>query len=246
MTNTKKNDRIGKKSVEVFVAKKNYLILLRHGESLWNNANLFTGWVDVPLSPKGIEEAFAAGKALAPFDIDVVYNSDLVRATMTTMIALCQHPSGKTPVIMHPSGKMHTWGKVYSEATQGRILPVYMNEALNERMYGALQGLNKKETADKFGADVVHQWRRSYRTAPPEGESLEMTLKRTLPYFEGTIEPSFKEGKTVLVSAHGNSLRAIIKHIEKLDEEAILRFELATGAPVVYSFEGNSYKRITP
>jgi 2,3-bisphosphoglycerate-dependent phosphoglycerate mutase len=226
------------------VAKTNYLILLRHGESMWNKANLFTGWVDVPLSVKGIEEAFTAGKALASYDIDIVYCSALVRATMTAMIALCEHPSGKTPVIQHPEGRMKTWGKIYSETTLSQILPVYMDEALNERMYGALQGLNKKETADKFGAELVHQWRRSYRTCPPEGESLELTLQRTLPYFESTIEPSIREGKTVLVSAHGNSLRSIIKHIENLDEDTILRYELATGVPIAYAFENNSYRRI--
>jgi 2,3-bisphosphoglycerate-dependent phosphoglycerate mutase len=211
---------------------------------MWNKANLFTGWVDLPLSVKGIEEAVAAREALASYDIDIVYCSALVRATMTAMIALCEHPGGKTPVIQHPEGRMHTWGKIYSESTLARVLPVYMDEALNERMYGALQGLNKKETADKFGAEVVHQWRRSYRTAPPEGESLEMTLQRTLPYFEGTIVPSLREGKTVLVSAHGNSLRAIIKHIENLDEEAIVRYELATGVPITYAFESNSYRRV--
>jgi 2,3-bisphosphoglycerate-dependent phosphoglycerate mutase len=213
---------------------------------MWNRDNLFTGWVDVPLSPKGIEEAFVAGRALASYDIDIVYCSALERAMMTAMIALCQHPSGKTPVIQHPSGRMQLWGKIYSEISSSRVLPVYMDEALNERMYGALQGLNKKETADKFGAELVHQWRRSYRTPPPEGESLEMTLQRTLPYFQGTIEPSLKQGKTVLVSAHGNSLRAIIKHIENLDEETILRYELATGAPVTYVFENNTYQRVTP
>ena len=226
-------------------AQQPILILLRHGESIWNRDNLFTGWVDVPLSPKGIDEAFAAGKALAAYDIDVVYCSALIRSTMTAMIALCRHPSGKTPVIQYAQGRMSAWGKVYSEATRQKVLPVYMDEALNERMYGALQGLNKKETAEKFGAEQVHQWRRSYRTAPPEGESLEMTLNRTLPYFEGTIEPSIRQGKTVLVSAHGNSLRAIIKHIEHMDEEAIVRYELATGLPVVYAWKDNAYTKIS-
>lgn len=226
------------------MAQSTYLILLRHGESMWNKANQFTGWVDLPLTVKGIEEAFAAGKALAAYDIDVVYCSTLVRAVMTAMIALCEHPNGKTPVILHPEGRMQTWGKIYSNTTLEQVLPVYMDEALNERMYGALQGLNKQETADTFGADVVHQWRRSYSTAPPEGESLEMTLHRTLPYFEGTIVPSLQEKKTVLVSAHGNSLRAIIKHIEKMDEEAILRYELATGVPIVYVVDNGEYRRV--
>jgi 2,3-bisphosphoglycerate-dependent phosphoglycerate mutase len=232
--------------LEAAVAERQpVLILLRHGESIWNRDNLFTGWVDVPLSPKGIDEAFAAGKALATYDIDIVYCSSLVRAVMTAMIALCQHPSGKTPVIQYSGGRMEAWGKVYSDSTKEKVLPVYMDEALNERMYGALQGLNKKETAEKFGAEQVHQWRRSFRTAPPEGESLEMTLQRTLPYFKSTIEPSLKAGKTVLVSAHGNSLRAIIKHIEQMDEETILRYELATGLPIAYTWKRNTYTKIS-
>lgn len=225
--------------------KESFLILLRHGESMWNRDNLFTGWVDLPLSPKGIEEAVTAGKALAAYDIDVVYCSALVRAMMTAMIALCQHPGGKTPVVQHADGRMHDWGKIYSEATLARTLPVYTNEALNERMYGALQGLNKKETADKFGAELVHQWRRSYRTPPPEGESLEMTLQRTLPYFEQSIEPSVRAGKTALISAHGNSLRAIIKHIEHMDEESILRYELATGVPIAYVWRDGIYTKVS-
>jgi 2,3-bisphosphoglycerate-dependent phosphoglycerate mutase len=126
-----------------------------------------------------------------------------------------------------------------------RILPVFTNEALNERMYGALQGLNKKETADKFGAEQVQQWRRSYSTCPPEGESLELTLERTLPYFESTILPALQLGKTTLVSAHGNSLRAIIKHIENLSSDEIIRYELATGVPVIYAFSNNGYEKVT-
>jgi 2,3-bisphosphoglycerate-dependent phosphoglycerate mutase len=213
---------------------------------MWNRDNLFTGWVDLPLSPKGIEEAFFAGKILDNYNIDVVYCSSLVRAMMTAMIALCQHPSGKTPIVQHPEsdGHMFTWGKIYSDAAMERSLPVYKNEALNERMYGALQGLNKKETAEKFGAEQVHQWRRSYRTRPPEGESLEMTLQRTLPYFTSVIEPTLRENKSVLVSAHGNSLRAIIKHIENVSEQDIVGYELATGVPIVYVFDNGSYRKV--
>lgn len=223
----------------------NYLILLRHGESMWNRDNLFTGWVDLPLSPKGISEAMSAGKALEKYDIDVVYCSSLIRAIMTAMLALCEHPSGKTPVIQHPSheGKRSSWAKIYSELAEKRCLPVYEDEALNERMYGALQGLNKKETAEKYGAELVHTWRRSYSTPPPEGESLEMTLQRTLPYFLSVIEPALRQKKTVLVSAHGNSLRSIIKHIENLSDEAIVSYELATGLPVVYQFDNGKYTK---
>jgi len=213
------------------------LILLRHGESLWNKANLFTGWVDVPLSPKGIEEAFQAGDALAHLEFDVVFCSVLCRAINTATLALSKNKTHKTPVIQHPKGRMHEWGKIYSAKTEAHVLPIYLREELNERMYGALQGLNKKETADKFGAEQVQIWRRSYRTAPPEGESLEMTLKRTLPCFNSEIDPLVRAGKNVLVSAHGNSLRAIIKHIEGLSEDEILKRELATGIPMIYKWE---------
>jgi 2,3-bisphosphoglycerate-dependent phosphoglycerate mutase len=225
-----------------FVAKPTYLILLRHGESMWNKENLFTGWVDVPLSPKGIQEAFEAGKILDSYDIDVVFTSSLIRGIMTAMIALSHKPE-KTPVIFHPDGRMHAWGKIYSEKSIKNILPVYQNEALNERMYGRLQGLNKKETADTYGDEQVHTWRRSYSVCPPDGESLEMTLERTLPYFESAILPVLQDGKTVLVSAHGNSLRAIIKHIEKLSDDEIVRYELATGVPITYAFTDGAFTK---
>jgi 2,3-bisphosphoglycerate-dependent phosphoglycerate mutase len=221
------------------VKKKTYLILLRHGESMWNRDNLFTGWVDLPLSKKGIDEAFQAGKALEGFELDIVFCSSLIRSIMTAMIALCE--SKKTPVILHSEGRQKEWAKIYSEKAMQNILPVYCDEALNERMYGALQGLNKKETADKFGADVVHQWRRGYSNRPPEGESLELTLERTLPYFQSKIEPVLREGKTTLISAHGNSLRAIIKHIENLDGDTIVKRELTTGLPYIYEFGEGVY-----
>lgn len=221
--------------------KNTYLILLRHGESMWNRDNLFTGWVDLPLSRKGIDEAFLAGQALAPFDLDIVFCSSLIRSIMTAMIALCEHPSKKTPVILHPEGRQKEWAKIYSEKALSTTLPVYSDEALNERMYGALQGLNKKETADKFGAEVVHRWRRGYSDRPPEGESLELTSERTLPYFKSTIEPVLREGKTTLISAHGNSLRAIIKYIENLDAETIVKRELTTGFPYIYQFKEGVY-----
>jgi len=223
---------------------KNYLILLRHGESMWNKANLFTGWVDVPLSLRGIEEACEAGKTLSSYEIDVVFNSTLVRAMMTTMLALAHHRGAKTPIVYHEEELLHKWGKIYSEETLEKVIPVYKSDALNERMYGALQGLNKKETAERFGADVVHKWRRGYSDCPPEGESLERTLARTLPYFTSTIEPVLKEGKNVLISAHGNSLRSIVKYLDNLDEEEILHCEIPTGVPLIYECQDNGYVRV--
>jgi 2,3-bisphosphoglycerate-dependent phosphoglycerate mutase len=148
------------------------LILLRHGQSVWNQKNLFTGWVDIPLSEEGMREARAAGEKIRAIPVDVVYTSSLIRAQMTVPLALFSHSSGKIPVFLHPGeGKLETWGYVYSEETLKTLIPVYMAWELNERMYGHLQGLNKKEMAEKFGESQVHLWRRSYDQKPPEGES---------------------------------------------------------------------------
>jgi 2,3-bisphosphoglycerate-dependent phosphoglycerate mutase len=147
------------------------LILLRHGESMWNKKNLFTGWVDVPLSEKGIDEAIEAGKRIQNLPIDIIFSSTLVRGLMTAMLAMAYHKSGKTPVVLHEEGKLKSWAQVYSEKAKEEIIPVLCADELNERMYGNLQGLNKQETRDKFGADQVKLWRRSYKVAPPEGES---------------------------------------------------------------------------
>lgn len=218
-----------------------YLILLRHGESMWNKKNLFTGWVDVPLSEKGIQEAVNAGKRLASMPIDVIYCGTLIRGIMTAMLAMADRPDGKTPVIQHPEGKLHSWAKIHSEQAAINTIPVFCNDALNERMYGKLQGLNKRETMDAFGEEQVKIWRRSYATCPPEGESLELTTKRALPYFDNTIMPQIKANKNVLISAHGNSLRACVKEIEGLSDDEIVSREIATGDPLVYEWKDNKF-----
>ncbi len=187
------------------------LILLRHGESQWNLENRFTGWVDVPLSPKGEEEAFKAGELIKEFPIDKVYTSVLQRAIKTADIAL---------------------------AVSGREnLPVERDQALNERHYGDLQGLNKAETAEKFGAEQVHIWRRSYDVPPPNGESLKDTAARTLPYFNAHILPEITAGKNILVVAHGNSLRSIVMDLDKMTREQVLELNIPTGVPLVYEFD---------
>ena len=187
------------------------LILLRHGQSQWNLENRFTGWVDVPLSPQGEKEAREAGLKLKPYKIDVTYTSVLRRAIDTLNLAL------------------ETAGK--------KNLPIIKDQALNERHYGELQGLNKEETAIKFGAEQVHIWRRSYDIAPPQGESLKDTAARTLPFFRKKILKDLKEGKNLLVAAHGNSLRSMVMEIEKLTPEQILKVEIPTGVPIVYEFD---------
>ena len=214
------------------------LVLIRHGESEWNKANLFTGWTDVELSEKGQEEAKEAGRTLkaAGYDFDVCYTSYLKRAIHTLNFALDEMD--------------RAW------------LPVYKSYRLNERHYGALQGLNKSETAEKYGEDQVKIWRRSFNVQPPMleeddkrnpalqeqyrnekgeklplAESLEDTIARVVPYFEGVIAKDMKAGKRVLVTAHGNSIRALVKYFENLSEDEILEVNIPTGIPLVYEFD---------
>jgi 2,3-bisphosphoglycerate-dependent phosphoglycerate mutase len=218
------------------------LILLRHGQSIWNKENLFTGWVDIPMSEAGMEEAIAAGKKIENIPIDVIFTSTLIRAQMTVPLALLHHKSGKIPVFLHPGeGKLEEWSEVYSEEAKEQLIPVYSAWELNERMYGRLQGLNKTETAKKFGAEQVKLWRRSFDVPPPDGESLKMTAARTLPYFKEQIVPRLEKGETVLISAHGNSLRSIIMFIDDLSETEVVNLELATGDPVIYSYKNGRY-----
>ena len=228
------------------------LILMRHGQSVWNAANLFTGWVNVPLSSIGIDEALEGGRQISHLSIDEVHTSTLIRAQMTAMLALSQHNGGRTPVVQTPqmvertseSGDIELvdWSKTNGPADH--ILPVYMAAELNERMYGNLQGLNKQETRDKFGAEQVKIWRRSYDVPPPNGESLELTAQRTLPYFTSAILPVLEAGRNVFVAAHGNSLRSVIMDIEGLSREEVLSLEVPTGTPIVYERIDDAWNRL--
>jgi len=184
------------------------LILLRHGESQWNLENRFTGWVDVPLSPRGEAEARAAGEKLRGRRIDKVYTSVLARAIETARITL--ETAGIGPV------------------------PIERDAALNERMYGDLQGLNKAEAAQRFGAEQVKLWRRSYDVRPPGGESLADTAARVLPFWERRILPDLRAGRNILVVAHGNSLRALVMHLDGLTREQVIQLEIPTGVPLLY------------
>jgi len=223
------------------------LIMMRHGQSEWNKLNLFTGWVDIPLSAEGIQEAFVAGKLIQDIPIDVIITSTLVRAQMTAMLAMSLHSSGKVPVISHPEDqRLNKWGVIYSEETKKHTIPVFNYWELNERMYGELQGLNKAETAKKFGAEQVQIWRRSYDVAPPHGESLEMTAKRSIPCFKDKIVPLLEQNLNVLISAHGNSLRSIIMYLDGLNKEQVVHLELATGTPIIYDYTDGSFVKKTP
>jgi 2,3-bisphosphoglycerate-dependent phosphoglycerate mutase len=188
------------------------LAIVRHGQSVWNLENRFTGWVDVDLSETGVREASQAGTRLKGTTFDALFTSDLKRAKETARLAL--------------------------ESMGVQSLETHTNAALNERHYGDLQGLNKDETRAKYGAEQVHEWRRSYHTRPPGGENLADTVARVLPYFNQEILPLLVAGKNVLVVAHGNSLRALVKQLENLDEEAIMGVEIPTGTPIVYELDG--------
>ncbi len=221
------------------------LILLRHGESVWNKKNVFTGWVDVPLSPNGITEAIKAGEQLSKIEFDVVYTSVQVRSIETAMLALAQNKSDKTPVVIHDEGKMKDWTIIYSQEMAKSIIPVYRDWHLNERYYGELQGKNKAETAKEYGDDLVHQWRRSYDVPPPNGECLKDTAERTIPFFKENIIPKLEEGKNILVSAHGNSLRSIVMFIDKLTKEGVLSLEIPTGKPLYYEMKDGKLEKVS-
>ena len=211
------------------------LILIRHGQSQWNLENRFTGWVDVPLSLKGIQEAISAGKKLRGMRFDIGYVSHMLRAIQTLHYVLIELQDPRTPIIYHEEPRIHDWehhsGKTDTE------LPIYQSVELAERYYGDLQGLNKDETRKKYGEAQVHLWRRSYDVQPPGGESLKDTCERTIPYYQSSIEPELRKGKTLLVVAHGNSLRSIIKYVENISDETIPSLEIPTGVPLLYSFE---------
>ncbi|MGI9485684.1 MAG: 2,3-diphosphoglycerate-dependent phosphoglycerate mutase [Geminicoccaceae bacterium] len=214
------------------------LVLIRHGQSLWNKANLFTGWKDVDLSDQGVAEAREAGRRLraAGFDFDACYTSVLTRAIKTLHLVL--------------------------EEMDRLWLPVHKDWRLNERHYGALQGLNKAETAEKYGDDQVHIWRRSYDTPPPalepgddrhpgadrryadldptdipSAECLKDTVERVLPYWRDVVAPSIKQGERVIIAAHGNSLRGLVKYLDGIGDDEILKLEIPTGVPWIYELD---------
>lgn len=216
------------------------LVFIRHGQSEWNAKNLFTGWRDVPLSEQGLAEAAAAGRKLKEhgYQFDIAFTSVLTRAVKTCNI------------VLEESGQL--------------FVPQVKTWRLNERHYGALQGLNKQQTAEKYGEEQVRIWRRSYDVLPPlldrddefsahndrryahlpadavpDGENLKVTLERVLPFWHDQIAPAVLVGRRVLVAAHGNSLRALAKHIERISDADIMALEIPTGQPLVYKLDGN-------
>ena len=192
--------------------KSRNLILVRHGQSEWNAKNLFTGWKDPGLTDQGVSEAKNAGKLILEqkIEFDVMYTSMLSRAQKT--------------------------GDIILEILNQKEIPIIQNEALNERHYGSLAGLNKDDARKKWGEEQVHIWRRSFDIPPPDGESLKDTADRVLPYFETEIMPKVISGSSILIAAHGNSLRALIMKLDSISSEDIVKLEIPTGAPIQYEF----------
>jgi 2,3-bisphosphoglycerate-dependent phosphoglycerate mutase len=224
-----------------------YLVLVRHGQSIWNLENRFTGWIDVSLSRKGILEAKKAGKILSNFKFDLAFTSRLLRAQETLYEILNSNKYCLKYVRIHDDDEKHkNWYSHFNTIKEDeKELKIFVSSALNERYYGDLQGLNKDETKKKYGEEKVQLWRRSFNICPPKGESLEDTFARAVPYYREMILPEIKKGKNIIISAHGNSLRAIIMSIENLTGEEILKVEIPTGRPIVYELdEEDKYLRI--
>jgi 2,3-bisphosphoglycerate-dependent phosphoglycerate mutase len=211
------------------------LIMVRHGQSQWNLENRFTGWVDVPLSIKGIDEAISSGKKLKDIEFDTIYVSHMLRAIQTLHYILLESNSKRIPIIYHEEKRIRDWE--HHTGDRRLEIPIYQTVDLAERYYGNLQGLNKAKTMEKYGKEQVHLWRRSFDIKPPGGESLKGTSERTIPYFKKYILKDLKEGKTVLVVAHGNSQRSITMYVEKISEEDIPNVEIPTGIPILYIFD---------
>ena len=195
--------------------KERNLILVRHGQSEWNEKNLFTGWEDPGLTEKGTNEAKNAGILINDLGVEFhfMFTSALIRAQLT--------------------------GSIILEAINQKNIKVLKDKALNERFYGDLQGLNKDECRQKWGEEKVQMWRRSYEGGPPGGESLKETGERVLPYYLNQIHPLILQNKNILIAAHGNSLRSLIKHLDKISDEDIVKLEIPTGEPIHYLFDKN-------
>lgn len=210
------------------------LVLIRHGKSVWNAQNRFTGWVDVPLAAEGWEEAARAGRLLADRSFDVAFSSHLQRAITTLQVVLRENRSGRTPIFLPAEGTLPR--ESYQPGTTEFPAYLYVT-ALAERHYGDLQGLNKDEVLAQHGEAQFKAWRRGFDTPPPRGESLKDTCERVRPYFQNHIRPHLAAGRQVLIAAHGNSLRGLTKDLEGISDADIMGLEIPTGIPIVYDLE---------
>lgn len=218
------------------------LVLVRHGESRWNLCHRFTGWVDVPLSERGIKEAEACAVHCRRYAYSSAFTSKLVRAQETLSIILSQQDC--TGIFQHEDNPRYARWIRDSNRCSGSDVPVFVSAALNERYYGALQGMEKDAAEKQYGEERVRSWRRGYYDRPPEGESLEETHARIHPYLVEHILPKVRRGEAVLVAAHGNTLRAVIKHLEGITDERIASIDLPEATPLVYEYRQEAFVRI--
>lgn len=208
---------------------------------MWNLTNKFSGWVDMPLSERGVLEAQLCAEDLKDLKVDVAYTSKLRRAQQTLLIILSKQ--NRTGIFLHKDTKKHNWLQNSNKFDKDEI-PVHYTMALNERYYGDLQGMDKDEARRKYGEDQVLKWRRGYADKPPRGESLKDVYNRCVPYFRARAYKDVAKGKNVIVCAHGNTLRAIIKNIEDISDKKIVTLEIPTAKPVVYRFKNGKLERM--
>lgn len=212
------------------------LILLRHLKSQWNLENRFSGWVDVPLCNEGIKKAKEIAQKIFKSKIDVAYSSPLLR-NQNTLVRILDYIDNKYPIFIHlDEGRMKKWGNF--KETHKNYLPVYISESLNERYYGKLQGLDKEKTIKKYGPEKVRLWRRSFNNDPPGGgEGLDEVYRRAIPFYKKYIERDLRKGKNVLIVASHNSLRAVIKYVEKISDQDIVNVEVPYAGIISYKFD---------
>lgn len=212
------------------------LILLRHLKSQWNLENRFSGWVDVPLCNEGIKKAKEIAQKIFKSKIDVAYSSPLLR-NQNTLVKILDYIDNKYPIFIHlDEGRMKKWGNF--KETHKNYLPVYISESLNERYYGKLQGLDKEKTIKKYGSEKVQLWRRGFNNDPPGGgEGLDEVYRRAIPFYKKYIERDLRKGKNVLIVASHNSLRAVIKYVEKISDQDIVNVEVPYAGIISYKFD---------
>ncbi len=222
--------------------KKGTIVLVRHGESRMNELNRFTGWIDIPLSKKGIDEAHMVADHCAQFDYDVAFTSDLERAHETLLIILSHQR--RIGLFQHGGDQRYLRMEDAPRSFFRKTIPIFTTEKLNEREYGTLQGLNKNSAVKEYGKKQIVQWRRGFSDRPPKGESLKDVYTRVQPYYKKNIEGRLKKREKVLVVAHGNTLRTLIKYMENIDDTDIPLVDLPTGRALVYTYTDGTYDRI--
>ncbi|MCD6483051.1 MAG: histidine phosphatase family protein [Candidatus Aenigmarchaeota archaeon] len=221
-----------------------YLVLIRHGDSFWNDKgyNCFTGDVDVATLPIALKKLIRAGKVFSEFRFDIAFTSELYRAIQAVVIMLTYNKVSGTPIIIHKKGQTAKWSRFYHNDFR-RYVPIIRAWQLNERCYGKLQGMSKYNAIKKYGKEKITLWRRSYDVSPPGGESLKETLERSITFFRKRILPQLKKGKNVLIGSHGNTLRALLMYLDGLSKEDVVKLEIKKAVPIVYKYENGVFRK---